>query len=118
MLTSPAAPGRFDDLATPLSAVTFVVLDLETTGMSPGLDRITEVGAVKYRAGERLGTFETLVNPGVPIPPFISVLTGITERVVPACFCGLSMVGSVSVNVAPHSGPALWAVSSPSREHS
>ncbi len=82
MLASPAVPGRFDDLATPLSAVTFVVLDLETTGTSPGLDRITEVGAVKYRAGERLGTFETLVNPGVAIPPFISVMTGITERLV------------------------------------
>jgi DNA polymerase-3 subunit epsilon len=82
VLTSPAVPGRFDDLATPLSAVTFAVLDLETTGTSPAVDRITEVGAVKYRTGERLGTFETLVNPGVPIPPFISVLTGITERLV------------------------------------
>lgn len=80
MLTSPRpAQGSFDDLGTPLSEVTFVVLDLETTGGSPADCAITEVGAVKYRAGERLGTFETLVNPGVPIPPFITVLTGITE---------------------------------------
>jgi DNA polymerase-3 subunit epsilon len=70
------------DLATPLHEVTFVVLDLETTGGAPGYDRITEIGAIKYRAGECLGTFETLVNPGVPIPPFVTVLTGITEAMV------------------------------------
>ncbi len=69
----------FDDLGTPLSEVTFVVLDLETTGASPNDCAITEVGAVKYRGGELLGRFETLVNPGVAIPPFITVLTGITE---------------------------------------
>jgi DNA polymerase-3 subunit epsilon len=56
-----------------------VVLDLETTGASPNDCAITEVGAVKYCGGELLGRFETLVNPGVPIPPFITVLTGITE---------------------------------------
>ena len=62
-----------------------MVLDLETTGASPKDCSITEVGAVKYRGGECLGRFETLVNPGVPIPPFITVLTGITEAMlVPA----------------------------------
>jgi DNA polymerase-3 subunit epsilon len=77
----PAAPRQasFDDLGTPLADVTFVVLDLETTGASPNDCAITEVGAVKYRGGELLGRFETLVNPGVPIPPYITVLTGITE---------------------------------------
>src|SRR5262245_61444193 len=63
----------FEDLGTPLAAVTFVVVDLETTGGAPGRDGITEVGAVKYRGGECLGTFQTLVNPGVPIPPTITV---------------------------------------------
>jgi DNA polymerase III subunit epsilon len=72
----------FEELGTPLAEVTFVVLDLETTGGAPGRDRITEVGAVKYRGGECLGTFQTLVNPGVPIPPLITVLTGITEAMV------------------------------------
>ena len=43
---------------------------------------ITEIGALKLRGGELLGRFETLVNPGVPIPPFITVLTGITEAMV------------------------------------
>lgn len=72
----------FDDLGTPLHAVTFCVLDLETTGGSPAEHAITEIGAVKLRGGELVGRFETLVNPGVPIPPLITVLTGITEAMV------------------------------------
>ena len=43
---------------------------------------ITEIGAVKVRGGEVLGEFQTLVNPGEPIPTFISVLTGITDAMV------------------------------------
>jgi len=72
----------FDDLGTPLFDVTFVVLDLETTGATAASCEITEIGAVKYRAGELIGTFQTLVNPGAPIPPTITVLTGITQAMV------------------------------------
>ena len=72
----------FDELGTPLHEVTFVVVDLETTGGSPASAEITEIGAVKVRGGEVLGEFQTLVNPGVPIPPFISVLTGISDPMV------------------------------------
>ena len=72
----------FDDLGTPLHDVTFVVLDLETTGGSPDACAITEVGAVKFRGGECLGTFQTLVNPGAIIPPEIVYLTGITQEMV------------------------------------
>jgi DNA polymerase-3 subunit epsilon len=72
----------FDDLGTPLCDVTFCVVDLETTGGSPETCAITEVGAVKVRGGECLGTFQTLVNPGMAIPPSITVLTGITEAMV------------------------------------
>ena len=72
----------FDDLGPPLFEVTFVVVDLETTGGSPSTCAITEVGAVKLRAGECLGTFQTLVNPGLAIPPEITVLTGITQAMV------------------------------------
>jgi DNA polymerase III subunit epsilon len=68
----------FDDLGTPLPEVTFVVVDLETTGGSPSGAGITEIGAVKVRGGEILGEFQTLVQPGEPVPPFIAVLTGIT----------------------------------------
>jgi DNA polymerase-3 subunit epsilon len=77
-----AVQATFDELGTPLHEVTFVVVDLETTGGSPASCEITEIGAVKVRGGERLGEFQTLVNPGVPIPPFISVLTGISDSMV------------------------------------
>ena len=71
-----------DELGTPLSEVTFVVVDLETTGGSPKDSAITEIGAVKVRGGEVLGEFQTLVNPGVPIPAFITRLTGISTAMV------------------------------------
>ncbi|MEU3271892.1 DEDD exonuclease domain-containing protein [Saccharomonospora sp. NPDC006951] len=84
----------FDELGTPLRETTFVIVDLETTGAPAGPDGITEIGAVKVRAGEVLGEFATLVDPGGPIPPQIVALTGITtamvssapriERVLPA----------------------------------
>src|SRR5262245_66465286 len=77
-----AGQRAFADLGTPLHDVTFVVVDLETTGGSPATCAITEIGAVKYRGGQCLGTFQTLVNPGVPIPPTITFLTGITEAMV------------------------------------
>ena len=72
----------FDDLGTPLADVTFCVLDLETTGGDRTADAITEVGAVKVRGGECLGTFQTLVNPGRAIPPRITLLTGLTDALV------------------------------------
>jgi DNA polymerase-3 subunit epsilon len=74
--------GTFDDLGTPLREVTFTCVDLETTGGAPPDSRITEIGAVKYRGGERLGAFQTLVDPGVPIPRFVTYLTGIDEATV------------------------------------
>ncbi|GAA4356370.1 DEDD exonuclease domain-containing protein [Angustibacter luteus] len=74
--------GTLDELGTPLSDVEFVVVDLETTGGAPGTSGITEVGAVRVRGGEVLGEFQTLVHPGVPIPPFIALLTGITDAMV------------------------------------
>lgn len=72
----------FDDLGRNLIDTTFVVLDLETTGGSPRDCAITEIGAVKVRGGEVIGEFQTLINPGGPIPPFITVLTGITDAMV------------------------------------
>ncbi len=81
---SPPGPvqGTFDELGTPLRETTFVVVDLETTGGSAQTCEITEIGAVKVRGGEVLGEFQTLVNPSSAIPPFIAVLTGITDAMV------------------------------------
>ena len=73
----------FDELGRLLRDVTFCVVDLETTGGSAAAgSMITEVGAVKVRGGEVLGEFQTLVNPHQAIPPFIAVLTGITDSMV------------------------------------
>jgi DNA polymerase-3 subunit epsilon len=77
------AQRSFDELGRPLRDITFCVVDLETTGGSAaGGSMITEVGAVKVRGGELLGEFQTLVNPHDDIPPFIAVLTGITNGMV------------------------------------
>ena len=73
-----------EELGTRLADVTFVVVDLETTGGSPKDSAITEIGAVKIRGGQVLGEFQTLVDPGRAIPPYISVLTGITTMMVAA----------------------------------
>jgi DNA polymerase-3 subunit epsilon len=70
------------ELGVPLSEVTFCVVDLETTGGSATDDAITEIGAVKIRGGERLGSFRTLVDPRRPIPPYVAHLTGIDDRLV------------------------------------
>jgi DNA polymerase III epsilon subunit family exonuclease len=72
-----------EELGRPLARTTFVVLDLETSGGAPHLGaQITEIGAVKVRGGEVLGQFQTFVNPGSPIPSFITALTGITDEMV------------------------------------
>jgi len=81
----------FDELGIPLSEVSFVVVDLETTGGSPNQCEITEIGAVKVRGGEVLGEFQTLVDPGCAVPPMITVLTGITD----AMLVGAPRIGEV-----------------------
>jgi DNA polymerase-3 subunit epsilon len=79
---APAPQLSFDELGTPLRDVTFVVLDLETTGGSAARDAITEVGAVKIRGGRHLGELATLIDPGTGIPPQVVALTGITTALV------------------------------------
>jgi DNA polymerase III epsilon subunit family exonuclease len=60
-----------------LEDATFVVFDLETTGLRPGQARICEIGAQRVHALELHETFETLVDPGVPLPAPVAALTGI-----------------------------------------
>jgi len=75
-------PWSFTAESTLLSQVTFCVVDLETTGTSSAAGGITEIGAVKYRGGEEVSRFNTLINPGQPIPAHIVMLTGISSSMV------------------------------------
>ena len=71
------------EFGRPLHEITFVVVDLETTGGAPHLGAgITEIGAVKVRAGEVIAEFNTFIDPQHPIPAYITELTGITDEMV------------------------------------
>ena len=63
----------------PLERATYVVVDLETTGLRPGIARICEIGAVRIRELELAEEFETLVDPRVPIGAFVTALTGLRD---------------------------------------
>lgn len=58
----------------------YVVFDTETTGLEPGLDRIIEISAIKYINGKKVDVFSQLINPREMISPFITHLTGITNK--------------------------------------
>ncbi|MFI5279666.1 MAG: PolC-type DNA polymerase III [Gemmatimonadales bacterium] len=69
----------------PLEQVRFAVVDVETTGMRARAgDRITEIAVVHAQGGRVEMAFESLVNPGRPIPSFIAALTGISDHTVAA----------------------------------
>ena len=65
-----------------LADVAFTVVDLETTGATPGFAKITEIGAVRLEGGSEVGTFSSLVNPGIRIPAMITGITGIDDAAV------------------------------------
>lgn len=66
-----------------LAGQAIVMLDFETTGLSPDMgDRITEVAALRIADGAVVDRFVSLINCGVRIPPFITSLTGITQAMV------------------------------------
>jgi len=91
LIARPAEPEPGDrDSARPeltereLAQLEFSVIDLETTGWSPGAAAITEIAAVRVCGGRRQGEFASLVNPGVPVPPGIEDLTGISDSMLAA----------------------------------
>ncbi len=69
----------FDTEISPFDQVN-VALDLETTGLDSNRHQILEIGAVRFRGDEVIETYQTLVNPGVPIPEFIQRLTHISPQ--------------------------------------
>ncbi len=78
----PSGDGAVAD--TPLSDLTCVIFDTETTGLDPAGDALVQIAAVRGMKGRRIPgeSFETLVDPGRPIPPLASRVHGITDEVV------------------------------------
>ncbi len=74
--------GALPKMSTPVSNLTFVVFDTETTGLSPGKDRIVEIGAIKIRNGTIIEERDWLINPGQPIPARVTKIHGITDEMV------------------------------------
>ena len=64
---------------TPLASAIWTVVDLETTGVGASA-RIVEIGAVRLEGGEQVRTLSRLVDPGIPMPPRITQITGIRDR--------------------------------------
>ncbi|HEV2374123.1 MAG TPA: exonuclease domain-containing protein [Streptosporangiaceae bacterium] len=75
-LDSPDGPG------VPFHRLDFVIVDVETTGLSPGEASITEIGAVRVRRGRVRDRFTSLVNPGGAIPEQVAAVTGISDAMV------------------------------------
>lgn len=75
---APVSPAPF----YPLARISFVVVDVETTGWQPEQSGITEIGAVRFGSARPDAEFSALVNPGEPIPEGITELTGITDAMV------------------------------------
>jgi DNA polymerase III epsilon subunit family exonuclease len=73
VLAAPAGDGLL------LEEATYVVFDLETTGLRPGTCRPCEIGAVRVRGLELTDRFQTLANPGAPLQPAVAALTGLRD---------------------------------------
>ncbi|MCP5098808.1 MAG: DEAD/DEAH box helicase family protein [Chloroflexi bacterium] len=79
-------------------SITYVAIDVETTGLDAGKDDIIEVAAITFRGSDILDEFSSLVNPRRDVPPFITNLTGITQEMVddaPSMFTLRSRLRSV-----------------------
>lgn len=81
--SAPFSPGvSHETIGRLLSELEFCVIDTETTGGNPAYNRIIDVAVLRFKGGEIVETFQSLVNPGRPVPPWITQLTGIDDRMV------------------------------------
>ncbi|HVF65058.1 MAG TPA: exonuclease domain-containing protein [Casimicrobiaceae bacterium] len=92
-------------IAAPLFAPAVAFVDLETTGTHAAADRITEVGIVRVSVdgdgdGLTIDEWSSLVDPGVPIPPAIQALTGITDAMVRAAPTFASVAREIEARLA------------------
>ena len=71
---------RLEEKDRPSILSRFIALDFETTGLDPRTDRIIEIGAVLFQEGRPMRSFSTLICPGLPLPPPVSALTGLTDE--------------------------------------
>ncbi len=96
--------------SVPLASLDFTVVDVETTGWAPDEAGITEIGAVRVHGGRVVAEYSSLVNPGTPVPPAITELTGISDQMlvcappVAAVLPGLLAFAEGSV-IAAHNAP-------------
>ena len=96
--------------SVPLACLDFTVVDVETTGWAPDEAGITEIGAVRVHDGKVVAEYSSLVNPGTPVPPAITELTGISDQMlasappVAAVLPGLLAFAEGSV-IAAHNAP-------------
>jgi DNA polymerase-3 subunit epsilon len=88
------------DLA--LDEVTFAVVDVETTGGSPSSAALTEVAVGIVTGGRCVELAEWLVHPGMPIPPFITALTGISDATVADAPAAAAVLPAVVRSVDGH----------------
>ena len=104
----------FQDLGRKLIDTTFVVIDLETTGGAPHLGAaITEIGAVKVKAGEVLQEFNTFVNPEHPVPLYITELTGINDAMLAGAPTTYEVFPSLMDFLGDHQSTVLVAQNAP-----
>ena len=69
-----------NDTAVSLNVPDFIAFDLETTGLDFRNDRVIEIGAIRFIKGKPEDEFSTFINPGRPVPPVITDLTGISDK--------------------------------------
>ncbi len=81
-----------------------VAIDLETTGLDPSHDQIIEIGAVRFKDGEIIAEYSQLVDPGRPVPPLVTSLTGLRNE----DLVGMPRIAAVLPELKAFVGSSPW----------